>query len=149
MTNLAIFAAGCFWGIEEKFLSYSGVLETEVGYTGGITENPTYHDVCSGTTEHAEAVRIKFDDNKIEYRNLLDLFFSIHDPTTLNKQGPDIGTQYRSEIFYNNDEEKKIAEKVLKEMNNKLGGKVSTKVSKEKNYCKAEGYHQKYEQKNN
>ena len=145
MTNLAIFAAGCFWGIEEKFLSYPGVLDTEVGYTGGITENPTYHDVCSGTTEHAEAVRIKFDDNKIKYRDLLDLFFSMHDPTTLNRQGPDIGTQYRSEIFCLDDDQYLIADSYIRQINlEKYNNKIVTAVSMAESFWIAEEYHQKY-----
>ena len=98
MTDKAIFAAGCFWGIEERFNSAKGVIETEVGYIGGKLDNPTYEDVCRGDTNHAEAVRIFFDDKVIDYNDLLDIFFEIHDPTTLNSQGPDYGTQYLSLI---------------------------------------------------
>ena len=144
MTNLAIFAAGCFWGIEEKFLSQPGVLDTEVGYIGGITKNPSYQDVCIGNTEHAEVVRVKFDSQAISYENLLKIFFEIHDPTTLNRQGPDIGTQYRSEIFYKDKNQKKIAEKIKEEFNKKFNGRVVTNISEEKLYQPAEEYHQYY-----
>ena len=149
MTKLAIFAAGCFWGIEEKFLSHHGVLDTEVGYIGGITSNPTYRDVCSGETGHAEAVRVKFDEDKVSYEELVNLFFKMHDPTMLNRQGPDIGTQYRSEIFYTDENQKKIAEKIKNEFNDKFKGKVVTKVSKEKLYQPAEEYHQYYLKREN
>ena len=147
MTDIAIFAAGCFWGIEEKFLSTKGVEETEVGYIGGKTDNPTYNDVCVGDTYHAEAVRIHYNSDEITYDELLDIFFKIHDPTTLNSQGPDFGTQYRSEIFYLNDEQKNIAQKIINEENLRLSGKVVTKLSELKNYCTAEEYHQKYLEK--
>ncbi len=147
MTEIAIFAAGCFWGIEEKFLSTDGVKETEVGYIGGKTENPTYKEVCVGDTYHAEAVRVHYNSEEITYDELLDIFFTIHDPTTLNRQGPDFGTQYRSEIFYLNDEQKNIAQKVIDDVNIKLSGKVVTKLSELKNYCTAEEYHQKYLEK--
>ena len=100
MTDIAIFAAGCFWGIEEKFLSTNGVKETEVGYIGGKTENPSYQDVCAGDTYHAEAVRVHYDSDEITYDELLDIFFTIHDPTTLNRQGPDFGTQYRLSLIH-------------------------------------------------
>ena len=145
MTNLAIFAAGCFWGIEEKFLSNPGVLDTEVGYIGGITKNPNYHDVCSGSTEHAEAVRVKFDNNIISYEDLLIVFFDIHNPTTLNRQGPDIGTQYRSEIFCLDKDQYLIADTYKRNLNiNKFNGSIITAVSMAGTFWIAEEYHQKY-----
>ena len=145
MIRLAIFAAGCFWGVEEKFLSQTGVLDTEVGYTGGIKDNPTYHEVCRGDTGHAEAVRVKFDDNLISYEELLELFFSIHDPTTLNRQGPDIGTQYRSEIFCVDEEQYLTADYMKRTLNkNKHNNKIVTNLSMVNNFWIAEEYHQKY-----
>tara|TARA_B100001093_G_scaffold504429_1_gene560259 strand:+ start:2606 stop:3070 length:465 start_codon:yes stop_codon:yes gene_type:complete len=145
MTKLAIFAAGCFWGIEEKFLSHSGVLETEVGYIGGITNNPNYQDVCAGNTEHAEAVRIKFNTEIVSYNDLLDLFFKIHDPTTLNRQGPDIGTQYRSEIFCLDEDQYLIADAYKRKLNNdKFDGNIVTSISMAGSFWIAEEYHQKY-----
>ena len=145
MTNLAIFAAGCFWGIEEKFLSQPGVLDTEVGYTGGIVDNPSYNDVCVGNTEHAEAVRIKFDNDVISYESLVDLFFKIHDPTTLNRQGFDIGTQYRSEIFCIDNNQYLVADTIKRNLNkNKFGGNIVTSISMAGTFWIAEEYHQKY-----
>ena len=142
--EIAVLALGCFWGPEIKFEKLEGVIKTEVGYCGGNSEKTTYQEVCSGNTNHAEVVKIEFDPEKISYEKILEFFFNIHDPTTLNAQGPDIGTQYRSEIFYLNDGQKIIAEKIIKENNIKLSGKVVTKLSLLKNYCKAEDYHQKY-----
>jgi len=145
MTNLAIFAAGCFWGIEEKFLSTKGVTETEVGYIGGITKNPTYHDVCKGDTEHAEAVRVIFDEKQISYKELVILFFQIHNPTTLNRQGVDIGTQYRSEIFCLNEDQYITADMVKRDLNSKsFDGKIVTSISMAGAFWIAEEYHQKY-----
>ena len=145
MTNLAIFAAGCFWGIEEKFLSQPGVLNTEVGYIGGITKEPNYQDVCSGNTEHAEAVRVKFDTQSISYESLLKLFFEIHDPTTLNRQGPDIGTQYRSELFCLDKDQYLIADTFKRNLNNdKFNGNIVTAISIAGTFWIAEEYHQKY-----
>ena len=145
MIKQAIFAAGCFWGIEEKFLSQSGVLDTEVGYTGGITDNPDYHDVCTGTTGHAEAVRVRFDEDKISYEALVNLFFSIHDPTTLNRQGPDIGTQYRSEIFCIDNDQYLIADSIKRNLDDQVyDGKIVTSISLTKTFWIAEEYHQKY-----
>ena len=146
--EIAVLALGCFWGPEKKFSQIDGITKTEVGYCGGNNSITNYREVCSGSTGHAEVVKIEYDPNKIEYKNILEIFFDIHDPTTLNSQGPDFGTQYRSEIFYDNDEQKKIAQEVLEKVNSQLNGKVVTKISKISNYCKAEEYHQNYLDKN-
>jgi len=139
---------GCFWD-ETKYEGIPGIISTECGYCGGISPKVSYEQVCGGETGHTEVVKVEFDSKLISYEDVTKLFFKFHNPTTLNKQGPNVGHQYRSEIFYSTDEEKKIAEKVLDEVNKKLKGKVVTKISKEKNYCKAEEYHQKYFQKKN
>ena len=145
--EIAVLALGCFWGPEIKFDKLEGVIKTEVGYCGGNNDKTTYEEVCLGNTNHAEVVKLEFDPIKISYEEILHYFFEIHNPTTLNAQGPDIGTQYRSEIFYINEEQKKIAEKIIEENDKELSGKVVTKLSKLKNYCKAEDYHQKYLEK--
>ena len=146
--EIAVLALGCFWGPEIKFGKLEGVLKTEVGYCGGNSETVTYEEVCSGNTNHAEVVKLEFEPSKISYEEILNYFFKFHDPTTLNSQGLDIGTQYRSEIFYIDEDQKKVAEKIIEENNKKLSGKVVTKLSNLKNYCKAEEYHQKYIEKN-
>ena len=145
--EIAVLALGCFWGPEIKFSKIEGIIKTEVGYCGGNSPTTTYKEVCTGNTNHAEVVKLDFDNKIITYEKILKIFFQIHNPTTLNSQGPDFGTQYRSEIFYLNDTQKKIAEKILKDINEKLSGKVVTKVSPIKNYCAAEEYHQKYLEK--
>ena len=142
--EIAILGLGCFWSPEIKFSKLNGVLKTEVGYCGGDNSKTSYKEVCTGKTNHAEVVKIEFDDKVITYEQILDFFFEIHDPTTLNQQGYDIGTQYRSEIFYTDENQKEIAQKVLDRANNKYNGKIVTNISKNKNYCKAEEYHQKY-----
>ena len=145
--EIAVLALGCFWGPEIKFSKLNGVVRTEVGYCGGSSSETNYEEVCSGKTNHAEVVKIEFDNSKISYEKILNHFFEIHNPTTLNKQGPDIGTQYRSEIFYLTENQKKIATNVLKNYDKKFDGKIVTTISKIKNYCKAEDYHQKYLEK--
>ena len=145
--EIAVLALGCFWGPEIKFSKIEGIIKTEVGYCGGNSTTTTYKEVCGGNTDHAEVVKLDFDEKIITYEKILKTFFQIHDPTTLNSQGPDFGTQYRSEIFYLNDNQKKIAEKVLIDINERLSGKVVTKISLLKNYCPAEEYHQKYLEK--
>ena len=145
--EIAVLALGCFWGPEIKFSKIEGIVKTEVGYCGGNTPTATYKEVCTGNTNHAEVVKLDFDEKIITYEKILKIFFQIHDPTTLNSQGPDFGTQYRSEIFYLNDKQKKIAEKELKFTNERLSGKVVTKISLLKNYVTAEEYHQKYLEK--
>ena len=145
--EIAILALGCFWGPEIKFSKLNGVIKTEVGYCGGNVTNASYEDVCTGKTNHAEVVKLEFDSIKVSYENILNYFFEIHDPTTIDRQGPDIGSQYRSEIFYSSDDQKIIAENVLKKYNKKFNGKIVTKISEVKNYCKAEEYHQKYLEK--
>ena len=145
--EIAILALGCFWGPEIKFGKLEGILKTEVGYCGGNNKETNYKEVCTGKTNHAEVVKLEFDPNIISYEKILEFFFEIHDPTTLNSQGPDFGTQYRSEIFYLNDKQKSIAEKVKKKVNEEMGGKVVTNITLSKNYCPAEEYHQRYLEK--
>jgi len=139
----AIVACGCFWGPEEKYRKINGVTSTEVGYCGGNSSNVSYEEVCTNTTGHAEVVKLEFDENIISYENIINLFFEFHNASQVDGQGPNIGTNYRSEIFYLSEEQKKTAEKIL----NLQRGKIATKISKEKNYCRAEEYHQKYIQK--
>ena len=145
--EIAVLALGCFWGPEIKFSKIEGIIKTEVGYCGGNNSITTYKEVCTGNTGHAEVVKLDFDEKIITYEKILKTFFQIHDPTTLNSQGPDFGTQYRSEIFYLNDNQKAIAEKVSRDVDERLSGKVVTKISLLKNYCPAEEYHQKYLEK--
>jgi len=141
-------ALGCFWKPEENFKNKRGILETEVGYAGGAKAQITYEEVCTGNTGHAEVVRLTFDENKITYKKILDLFFKMHDPTQKDMQYPDVGTQYRSEIFYETEQQKKEATEILNDFNKILQGKIQTNISKIKNYCRAEEYHQKYIEKN-
>ena len=145
--EIAVLALGCFWGPEIKFSKIEGIVKMEVGYCGGNTPTTTYKEVCSGNTNHAEVVKLDFDEKIITYEKILKIFFQIHDPTTLNSQGPDFGTQYRSEIFYLNEKQKLTAQKVVRDINDRLSGKVVTKISLLKNYCPAEEYHQKYLEK--
>jgi peptide methionine sulfoxide reductase msrA/msrB len=139
----AVFAAGCFWGVEYHFQREPGVIQTTVGYTGGSMEKPTYEAVCSKTTGHAEAVEVVFDDRKTNYEALTRLFFEIHDPTQVNRQGPDVGDQYRSAIFYVNDEQKKVAEKLIAALKQKRL-EVATQVVRFEEFWPAEEYHQDY-----
>ena len=141
-------ALGCFWKPEENFKSKSGILETEVGYAGGSSQQVTYEEVCTGNSGHAEVVRLTFDEDKISYKKILDLFFKMHDPTQKDMQYPDVGTQYRSEIFYESEQQKIEASEILNQFNEELDGKIQTNISKIKNYCRAEEYHQKYIEKN-
>ena len=142
-------AMGCFWKPEEKFKTKKGIINTEVGYAGGYKSKITYEEVCQGNTGHAEIVKLSFDENVISFEKILELFFKLHDPTQKDMQFPDVGTQYRSEIFYEDEEQKKEAEEILSETNKLLNGKIKTNISKFKNYCKAEDYHQKYIEKKN
>lgn len=143
---LATFGAGCFWGVEEVFRTTPGVLKTTVGYEGGHMDNPTYEDVCTDATGHAEVVQVEFDPSKVTYERLLDIFFSNHNPTTLNRQGPDVGTQYRSAIFYHDDAQKKLAEAAKEKWNasGRWDKPVVTSLEKAQTFYKAEDYHQQY-----
>jgi len=147
-TKKAIFASGCFWGTEYHFRKAKGVLSTTVGYTGGHTKNPTYREVCSGTTGHAEDVEVVFDRAKTSYEELAKLYFETHDPSQVNRQGPDVGEQYRSEIFYLDEQQKETAEKLIKILQTK-GYKVATRLTKASEFWKAEDYHQDYYMKKN
>ena len=142
----ATFAAGCFWGVEELFRQAEGVTATAVGYTAGTVENPTYEHVCTGTTGHAEAVEVEFDPEVIAYDELLELFWKAHDPTTLNRQGPDIGTQYRSAIYYHTDEQKRaaLASKESLEESRAFPSKIVTEIAVAETFYPAEDYHQQY-----
>ena len=150
MIQKALFGAGCFWGVEEHFRQISGIIKTEVGYSGGNTKNPTYENICTGKSNHAEVCKIIYDSDTISFEELLKTFFDSHDPTTLNKQGADIGTQYRSSIFYVNDDQKKLAEK-YKDMLNKsdqFNNAIVTEITKLDIFYKAENYHQDYYKNN-
>ena len=145
----ATFAAGCFWGVEESFRQLEGVESTAVGYSGGHLENPTYEDVCTETTGHAEAVEVEFDPSVIRYEDLLEMFWKSHDPTTPNRQGPDVGSQYRSAIFFDTPEQEAAAEesKERLEASGQLGGAVVTEITPASTFWRAEEYHQKYFEK--
>ncbi len=143
----AVFAAGCFWGVQFYFDQIPGVISSVAGYTGGHTENPSYEDVCAHTTGHAEAVGIEFDPEKVTYETLVHQFFRMHDPTQLNRQGPDIGDNYRSAIFYADDEQQKIAERVRDELATNFKQPIVTEISPAKVFYEAEDYHQKYTEK--
>ncbi len=144
MIQKALFGAGCFWGVEAHFRAIKGVNGTEVGYSGGNTKNPTYESVCYENTDHAEVLLIKFDEDIISYEDLVDEFWQCHDPTTLDRQGPDIGRQYRSVIYYFNDEQKNIAEISKEKYQQSFGNKIVTEIKKADIFYKAEEYHQNY-----
>lgn len=150
MDEKATFAAGCFWGVEAKFRAQIGVIDTQVGYIGGQTEDPNYKTVCSGKTGHAEAVEVTFDPRKISYEKLLDLFWDLHDPTQVNRQGPDIGTQYRSAIFYHTPEQKELATEAKEalERSGRFKKHIATEILPAGHFTRAEEYHQRYHEKN-
>ncbi len=144
MIQKALFGAGCFWGVEENFRTLKGVQNTEVGYSGGNTKNPTYESVCYQNTDHAEVLQVKFDDEVISYEALVEEFWKCHDPTTMDKQGPDLGRQYRSVIYYFNDHQKIIAENSKEKHQNAFNGQIVTEISEADTFYKAEEYHQQY-----
>lgn len=145
--ELAAFAGGCFWGTEDLFRQTPGVTATAVGYTGGHTSEPTYEDVCSHTTGHAETVLVEFDPAKVTYAQLLEVFFLNHNPTTMNRQGPDVGDQYRSEVFTFSDAQAEAVKKAIGEAEKRLGKKVVTRIEPIGQFWKAEAYHQQYDEK--
>lgn len=147
--NIATFAAGCFWGVESKLRAIPGVIDTVVGYTGGEVENPTYRLVCTNSTGHAEAVQVTFDSEKISYQSLVEAFFNLHNPTTRNRQGPDIGSQYRSAIFYHDDGQRKIAQDIVRKLDEsgKFRSPIVTEILPAGDFYLAEDYHQRYYEK--
>lgn len=149
MTNKATFGAGCFWGVEAAFRQIPGVISTAAGYEGGTLNDPSYEDVCSNTTGHAEVVEVEFDPADVGYNALLDVFWNNHDPTTLNRQGPDVGTQYRSAIFYNDEEQKELAErsKELMSQSGRFKRPIVTEIAPATTFYRAEDYHQQYLEK--
>ena len=149
MTELATFGAGCFWGVEVTFRNVPGVKDALVGYLGGTLKNPTYRDVCTGRTGHAEVVQVKYDPAEVSYDKLLDVFWENHDPTTLNRQGPDVGTQYRSAIFYHTPEQKRVAEesKAQLEASGRFRRPIVTEITEATAFFPAEDYHRRYLEK--
>lgn len=149
MEHKATFAAGCFWGVEAAFRQVPGVTATAVGYSGGATERPTYHDVCTGRTGHAEAVEVTFDPGRVSYDELLDAFWANHDPTQRDRQGPDVGTQYRSAVFVHDDEQKvaALASRERLERSGRLGRPIATEITPVSTFWRAEDYHQRYLEK--
>jgi peptide-methionine (S)-S-oxide reductase len=147
MTEQATFAAGCFWQVEIEFGNTPGVLSTEVGYTGGSAENPSYEQVCSGATGHAEAVHLTFDPEQVSYEELLDVFFQLHDPTQLNRQGPDVGHQYRSAIFFHSPEQERAAIAAKERAQTDTHSPVVTEIVPAERFWPAEDYHQRYLEK--
>lgn len=148
-TQKATFAAGCFWGVESAFRTVDGVVDTQVGYIGGTTDDPTYKEVCRGRTGHAEGLEITFDPAVISYKELVELFWRVHDPTQVNRQGPDIGTQYRSAIFYHSEEQKAVAEasKAALDAAKKFRRPIATEIVPAGTFWRAEEYHQRYFEK--
>ena len=146
-TKTAVFAAGCFWGIEHKFRNIDGVVGTTVGYTGGLTERPTYDAVCTDETGHAESVRVEFDPERVSYERLLEVFWEMHDPTTPNRQGPDIGSQYRSAIFVGDEEQKAAAQKSKEKRQGRMNRKIVTEIVPAAPFWPAEDNHQRYYEK--
>jgi len=149
MSEKATFAAGCFWGVETAFRGVPGVLDVVVGYTGGHTEHPTYEQVCTGKTGHAEAACITFDPKKVSYERLLDVFWKIHDPTQVNRQGPDVGTQYRSAIFFHSPQQEAAARDSLAREQRKSGKPIATQIEPAPHFWPAEEYHQRYFERHN
>ena len=148
MSQKATFGAGCFWGVEAAFRQVEGVVSTSVGYSGGTTENPTYGDVCSGTTGHAEVVEVEYDPSKVSYEELLEVFWENHDPTTLNRQGPDVGAQYRSAIFFHTPEQEAAARASKEKVQGKFKNPIVTEITPASEFYRAEEYHQRYFEKN-
>ena len=142
--SVATFGAGCFWGVEAAFRKVEGVIKTQVGYSGGHTENPTYEEVCTDSTGHAEVVRVEFDPDQVSYDDLLDVFWTNHDPTQLNRQGPDIGTQYRSVILFHDDEQEKVAVASRDATQGRQPGKIVTTIEPARTFHSAEEHHQQY-----
>ena len=140
----ALLAAGCFWGVEEVFRTTVGIIDTKVGYSGGHKINPTYEEVCTGNTDHAEVVKVEYDESVITYYQILNIFFENHNPTQLNRQGPDVGTQYRSSIFYLNDNQKSQAEQKLNSLQENYNNNIVTEIKKATEFYLAEEYHQQY-----
>ena len=146
----ASFAAGCFWGVEARFREIEGVVDAVSGYMGGNSMNPTYQEVCSGRTGHAEAVQVEFDDQRVSYQQLLDTFFAMHNPTTLNRQGPDVGSQYRSVVFWHDSDQREAAQEMIETLNatGKWSSPIVTELVEAPEFWPAEEYHQRYFEKN-
>jgi peptide-methionine (S)-S-oxide reductase len=148
-TEVGTFAAGCFWGVEYEFAKTPGVISAMSGYTGGSVKDPDYRAVCTGKTGHAEAVRVEFNPDEVSYEQLLDIFWTAHDPTQLNRQGPDVGTQYRSAIFFHDEEQERLAKEsvVTLEQSGRLAGQIATEITPASEFYEAEEYHQRYYEK--